>query len=311
MATGLVQNSENLIGRLIGIANSAISTQLNQNVYLNSYTNPHEIESVFPELSKSYEEYKHAIQNQNILFHPASGLHVSYFSYNNEASDRRIIETEARGNTSLAKFANLHTATSLRHAYLKNNAWPEQESAGELLPAIDLDPFAGPDERLKILPQGNDRIVYSIGPDKTDQQGRVEYDATNGTISHGDITLLVRQKPLYPFSSKPKQYNTREELLNDYPNGLPTDPFADTRNQSLIVSDTTPPVVWSIGPDANQGSLVINPDIINQTPLPGYAAARLPNGDWRHFQNTPDEPQYDPSNGTISNGNLYLLLQSK
>jgi hypothetical protein len=48
----------------------------------------------------------------------------------------------------------------------------------DLLPA---DPFAE-GEPFKMV----DRTIYSIGPDKVDDQGLIFYDPTNGTISNDD-----------------------------------------------------------------------------------------------------------------------------
>lgn len=299
MGTGLTGNGQFLITRLIGVAVSAITVDLNQNVYLNAYQNADDLEAAFADLEQSYKEFILAISNDELQAHPANELNAPFFQPN-------LIEAQTRANTSLAKMANLHTAASMRHYYLKHNTWPALDSSGELVQSIDLDPFAVPSNSLKIITQNNDRIVYSIGPDKIDQQASVEYDPTNGTISSGDISLIVRQKPLYGFPSQPKQYNTREELLRYYPEGLPADVYADTRFQSLLVTDTTPPVVWSFGPDGDQSIWIIKPELNSASPLPGYSAARLPNGEWRQFENSPDRVVYDPSNGTVSRGNLYL-----
>lgn len=50
------------------------------------------------------------------------------------------------------------------------------------------DPFTG--EALRPLPGSND--LYSIGPDRIDQQGALIYNPTNGIISDGDIIVPVK-----------------------------------------------------------------------------------------------------------------------
>jgi hypothetical protein len=46
-----------------------------------------------------------------------------------------------------------------------------------------LDPFTG--QPLKVSP----KLIYSMGPDQSDQKGTIAYDPTNGTISGGDIVI--------------------------------------------------------------------------------------------------------------------------
>jgi hypothetical protein len=49
------------------------------------------------------------------------------------------------------------------------------------LEASIIDPFTGK----PLMKMGNS--FYSLGPDMTDQGGKVVYDPTNGTLSAGDI----------------------------------------------------------------------------------------------------------------------------
>ncbi len=44
----------------------------------------------------------------------------------------------------------------------------------------------------KYILRGNGATLYSIGPDLSDNQGKLEYDPTNGVISPGDIAVSVR-----------------------------------------------------------------------------------------------------------------------
>jgi hypothetical protein len=46
-----------------------------------------------------------------------------------------------------------------------------------------IDPFTG--EPLRIRPD----IIYSLGPDRSDDEGQTRYDPTNGTVSSGDLVV--------------------------------------------------------------------------------------------------------------------------
>lgn len=327
MGTGLAGTSENLIGRLIGVAVIAISMELNSHVYLSAYQDEKLLSTAFKDLDLNYTEFLNAINKEPIELHPAYGATVpdGFPNYS---------EATTRGLTGLAQLANLHTATSLRHFYLKHDSWPTDGSSGELIPTPDIDPFSPKQSPLFILAKGNDQIVYSIGPDLTDQQAMIEYDPTNGTTSSGDITRTVYRDRQFGFPNTTKAYASREDLLNDYPNGLPKDPFADTRGMSLKITDTIPPIVWSFGPDADQvdyftgnsqnsqtaqadgfsgyggysSSPLIDVSQKSPKPLPGYSSAQLINGEWVNFPYTGQQPIYDPTNGTISKGDLILKL---
>ena len=69
-----------------------------------------------------------------------------------------------------------------------------------------------------------------------------------------------------------------------HPNGLPVDPFADSRGRPLGVSNTTPVYIYSYGPDTDESQ------------------ARQA-GD-RYIP----EVLYDPTNGTISHGDLFIAI---
>jgi len=52
------------------------------------------------------------------------------------------------------------------------------------------DPF-GEGAYLRSKNVGGSIVVYSVFPDRNDQNAMVEYDPTNGTISSGDMTLRI------------------------------------------------------------------------------------------------------------------------
>ncbi|MDX1972324.1 MAG: hypothetical protein SFY68_07320 [Candidatus Sumerlaeia bacterium] len=296
--TGLVGSSRSLIGRLVGIAVSAITCAQYERIYLSGFQDPYLLAQAFEGYSMLYQEYYDATYQKHMEFHPASGWAVSLeISY-------RVPESMTRANLSLCLYANLYTAISVRHYQLKHKSSPTNH--GELINQPARDPFSEQGNPLKIISTPEEVVVYSIGPDLLDQEARITYDPTNGSISEGDVLLRVPLKPKYPFPQHSVSYSTREELLTQYPNGLPDDPFSDKRGMSYVISDTTPPIVWSFGPDADLGQHQLEQGVPQPNPFPTFGTARLPDGTWMKLINAPDEPVYDPTNGAVSNGNIYL-----
>ena len=75
--------------------------------------------------------------------------------------------------------------------FATRGAAPEsiQALVPDYLPELPTDPFNA--EESPELRYVSDEIVYSIGPDKKDQEAAIKYDPTNGTISQGDIFFAM------------------------------------------------------------------------------------------------------------------------
>lgn len=299
MAIGLISTGRTLIYHLIGVAINSIAVHQQHHTYLDGYQDADQLAQGFARFDEVYQEYKATVQKDSINLHPASGLYASDIN-------RNTMEAQTRTTLSLVHMTNLHTAISMRHYQLKYNQWPSTLSAGELLEKMDTDPFSPDDSPLQKTSIENDKVIYSIGPDKANDFAKIEYDPSNGTLSAGDISLRIYEKRRYPFPASSPTYQSREELLAQYPNGLPEDSFAYTRGRSYIITDTSPPIIWSNGPDADQSQFQIFPEEYTLNPEKGFGAARIRDGSWMKMKNNPEEPFYDPSNGTISPGNLYL-----
>jgi len=114
------------------------------------------------------------------------------------------------------------------------------------------DPFSN--KPLLYFNQDDRFVCYSIGPDKMDDAAQVAYDPTNGTTSVGDVFVEIPRERRFPFPREGVRAADAEDLIRQFPRGLPADPFADTRGRSLTVSDTDPVHVFSIGPDSDGGT---------------------------------------------------------
>jgi hypothetical protein len=174
--------------------------------------------------------------------------------------------------------------------------------------------------------------IYSVGPDRTDGGGRVEYDSSNGTTSAGDILLRIPREREFPFPDGPVHAASADELRRQFPNGLPRDVFAwgsssrAARHFSLAIVDATttrPVTVFSVGPDQEpdpdrnwpRGGQY--PDGARVQPVFRYGRAGAtsvgPSSATAMLspQTLPlyvPEPNYEPTNGTKSGGNLILEL---
>jgi hypothetical protein len=217
------------------------------------------------------------------------------------------VEAEVRNKTALSRLALLHTVTALRYQVLKDGYLPPGWGNLELLPdGPDPDPFGKRRERLRLLPwrKDVDLVAYSLGPDGEDDRAAIDYDPTNGTISSGDLVLKASDPPLYPFPRRGELGRTRDEVLAQFPHGLPPDPFADTKGSGYAVTDQVPAAIISWGPDVDQ-SRIPGRKLPAGTQAPaGMAISTMPDGSRIGYPALMPELPYDPTNGTISEGDL-------
>ena len=192
-------------------------------------------------------------------------------------------EVETRWNMTEARSRLLLAGAAARYNFLKTGKFP-REAAGfaPLFPnGLPQDPFSG--TPLRFIADRDPFVVYSVGPDEKDDGATFLYDPTNGTITPGDIFIEIPQKPRYPFPPKGQLATTKEGILKQFPNNLPPDIFYDVKGAPLSITDTVPAKIMSFGPDTD--SARVKPDGTGLLPL---------------------QPQYDPTNGTISAGDLIL-----
>jgi len=190
----------------------------------------------------------------------------------------------ARYRRADAEFQLLRMATAAKYRFVTQQAFPQNaEEFAPLLPdGPPQDPFTT--APLRFFSDPSLFTCYSIGPDNQDDRATVLYDPTNGTTSGGDIIVEVPRQREYPFPRDGVRAASADELRRQFPNGLPADPFADTRGRPLGISNTIPVYVYSYGPDTNE----------QQAIQPGDRYV--------------PEVHYDPTNGTISAGDLFIAI---
>lgn len=181
-------------------------------------------------------------------------------------------------------FEGLRVCTAAKAAMAERGQFPkDRDSIPPLLSTIPADPFK-PEDALKHRGLSDGFECYSVGPDLKDDGGRIEYDPTNGTVSRGDIVTSFPTQRRYPFPASPVVANSAKALRKQFLSGLPLDVFADMRGRGLSITESTPVCVYSYGPDIDQDKIL---------PIE------------KRYRPT---VQYDPTNGTISGGDIFITL---
>jgi hypothetical protein len=253
-------------------------------------------------------------------------------------------EVFTRQKTSDTKFQLLRAATAARYHQMTKGAWPR--SAAEFAPLLDqglpkdvfvttttLSPGAVQDA-LRFTRLADGFAVYSVGPDERDNGATLDYDPTNGTLSAGDLAIRIPKERKYPFPRGGVHAANAQELLKQFPDGLPADPFADVKGRPLGMIDATmtqPLVIFSFGPDCDEAQAYpggaipkVNGSPTGQPPrgrdlqaVFDYGPSPRPEGLGTGGPATPTmsasgryqralQPFYDPTNGTTSKGDLYM-----
>jgi len=338
-----------LITRLIGMAIRGIAIGGLQVFILNACETPEDFESCWKMLEKLDQTPGQETGNYVLL-----GECPSFADPTEPVGIMpNLLEARTRQSVADARFHLVRTALAARYHLVKTGDFPKsEEDFASLLPSgLPRDAFSP--GGLKFTSGTPDLYsVYSVGPDRLDDGAAIEYDATNGTTSRGDISVRIPRKREFPFPPGGVRAKNAYELLTQFPNGLPMDPFAKGQHGklplSIIESATgTPVFIFSCGPDQyvpdKSSDLVSTPPIAPDALLSRYeqrvflpaspapasdTSASLPPGrtppgpgpypesmlqQWRNQSRFQDGnyllgPRYDPTNGTTSNGDLFIEI---
>lgn len=283
------------IGRLIGMAVVAIANAGMEHVLLSGYNDADELEAAWGRFDALWREGVASDTGESDRIWPHLGLPLGG-------------EPDVRRRTSRMRVALLREAAAARQHLLATGEFPASAQDVALLEeggrSPDLfDPANAPVRWTLASP--DELRVYTLGPDGTDGGTAVAYDPTNGTRSAGDIWVSVPRERYYPFPSRADLPRTRNEFLARFPRGLPPDPFADTRGRPYAVMDTRPLGVFSFGPQATQR---MYGGEVQRTPAPGRPVAWDGN-EWVVYRSNPRVGPYDPTNGTISAGVVFGVIE--
>jgi hypothetical protein len=226
---------------------------------------------------------------------------------------------EVRNLVADTQFSLCRMALAAENRKLEAGAFPKSASEfAPLLPhGLPRDDFSERSLQFREAENG-DYKLYSFGPDRKDDLGELLYHPTNGTYTSGDLVLSIPPERKFSFPADGVHTPSAQELLRQFPKGFPIDPFAgDGRTPLSIVDSATdsPVIVFSFGPAGDTpesysnlttykmpGEILINPKIyrgdgIQYVFSPGAGGTPFTLG-----------PYYDPTNGTKSQGQLFIEL---
>ncbi len=339
---GQLMNSEgDLIARLIGLATRSISIQGLQTIIFNGPPSTDYLEQSWQTLEQLEQMPEQATCEKLYDGEPNTYLNYADLQFDfiklHAGSNRQ--EAITRHKVADSKFQVLRAGTAALHRFYSTGDFPTTVSEfAPLLPhGLPADPFTTKSLPLRFVnnPEPEPFVVYSIGPDGLDDDGSIRYDTTNGTVSRGDVLIRVPRKRIYPFPEDgcPVRAKNAEDLLQQFPNGLPTDLFSEDRNTPLSILDassTHPLTIFSWGPDRNQQDVMgINSNNNSRRLMPNPFALD-PSATRLQYVLQPDlrspsehnidgiktfqpgtytlQPYYDSTNGTNSLGDLYLKI---
>jgi hypothetical protein len=243
-----------------------------------------------------------------------------------------IEEMSLQFHISDMKFQLVRMAVAAKYNLFTNGDFPKSEMdfAPFLSEGLPEDSFSAGKPLRFVKPSDDEFSVYSIGPDEKDDLAAFAYDPTNGTVSDGDVYIGIPREREYPFPREGVRAANAYELLEQFPNGLPVDPFADTKLRPLSIIESTedrPLIIFSFGPDTDEADFT--PYIASSlkenegefepvpTPEPPSNASYGRSLQWvmRRSDKIPPppgcwtlEPFYDPTNGSVTNGDLFIEI---
>ncbi len=297
----LKRDSTDSVSIKVGTSMTNNSADSLENVLLSGFRTPAQFEFVWPVVKNIYQMDLAATQAQSNF--------VS--SYHNQWGDSSSMNGRQRiTKHSHAKIANIISASAAHQQLLTKPDWkPSSSDFGYLLPNGPYpDPFTNFKKPLSVVQTGEIRWrVYSIGPDETDDKALITYDPTNGSVSPGDIWTTIRRDRKYPFPSPHGLPLDRNAIVRLFPEGLPPDPFATEPGASYTVTDHKPAWIMSWGPDRDQTNVIGGRVTSSITGPVARGRAISTNQDSLVVYKPFDlEAHYDPTNGTLSDGDLYI-----
>ena len=244
-----------IIQRLIGMAIRAISCAGLQIYALNACETEEDFQKLWAMLERLHNTP--AQEDGTNIFEDEMSPFVSLLKPVSGTAVPNYLEAQTRHKITDMKFQLLRMSTAAKYRFITTGDFPSSEK--EFAPFLPDGP--PPDVFAKNAPlrftrsSPNEFTVYSIGPDDIDDMASISYDPTNGTITPGDIFITIPSKREFPFPKQGVHAATAYDLLQQFPNGLPADVFADTKGLPLSIIESTntqPVVIFSFGPDTDE-----------------------------------------------------------
>ncbi|HBF35030.1 TPA: hypothetical protein DDW35_10770 [Candidatus Sumerlaeota bacterium] len=298
MSQGIGGNIESLIG----IALRAIAAHSLKIIALNAGESVEDMDAI-REKVEALNKREFPYSSKSGSYYEPQGVYPELAGKSRFFNSEIDKELEVRHLVANAQFQLVRMGAVMRRTQLANGgALPDTTDALKpLFPGgLPNDPFTS--NSLLLRPIDDGMVCYSVGPDKADGKALAEYDSTNGSTSAGDVIARIPRVREFPFPSKGIKASTRAEFLQQMPNGLPRDFFADKRARQLTITDTTPVFVYSFGPDCDESARTRN----DANPENHGTATMQPN--WFSSDTRPPDVVYDPTNGVTSKGDLFIAI---
>lgn len=278
----LLGQADNIISQLIGIAVRAIALKGLEIYGLNCCETTDELKLLLQKLNDCNSNLVDDKRALKLIMADSPFGGDDGFIFGNHFSDYLI-----RKKTTDSKLQSLRCAIAAKQYFLNKKSFPanDEDIASLIDRGIPKDPFGT--TPIRYILQDNVFKTYSIGPDEQDDGAAFAYDPTNGTISTGDIFIQVPSEREFPFPKNGLKAVSYKDVIEKFPNGLPPDGFADTKGKSLGITKSKPVIIYSYGPDTDE-----------------YKVREI--GD-----NFIPQIHYDPTNGSVSYGDLFIELKEK
>lgn len=284
----LLADGNLLIARMIGVAVCAIAQGGLEMAVLNACESPEdyqECETVLASLAEAFHPVD-AARIEALIQPPRLGIFMELFIGNKIRPS--LDEVAIRHNITVARLRLIQLAAAGKHFLAVNGRFPEREAdlAAFFPVGVPIDPLANAPAPVKwtVDPATGDLLCYSVGPDGVDDKAQTVYAQTTQLKSPGDIVLRVPREREIPFPRDGVHASTAAEVKALFPKGLPLDPFAQQSGASLHLSETTPVYLYSHGPSQQPPPVTVPTDPYTPTIA------------------------YDPTNGIVSPGDLFLRL---
>ena len=307
----LMKSSQALVIRLVGTACQSIAGSALEVYALNACETEAEIRQLWDMLDRlERSENRYTV---DVVRDGESTLFDWWPPWRFRLTRDRFEKAVTYMDLSTAKFELLRMAAAARYCLIATGELPAgPNELGPLLPSgPPTDPFSG--KPLLSRRTSDSLLCWSVGPDARDGSAATVYDPTNGTISPGDVLLQVPRERRYPFPRQGVRADGLEDLLRQFPNGFPADPFATNRGRGLSAAESADGrvYVWSFGPDVDEYK---TPNPLTFFPVPTTGTFLFPSVISVPYGPPPPhrlQVPYDPTNGTVSEGDLFIPIPRK
>lgn len=231
---------------------------------------------------------------------------------------------EEKLNVTNMMLQNLRVAAAARSIHFETGRFPrtEKDFKDYFPDGLPEDVYNKPHPLKFFIRNDGVFTVYSLGPDKNDDGALVQYDIDALKAYDGDVVLDVPPEREFPFPENGVRADNSEQLLEQFPNGLPLDPFwrSGIRDSYKILEsdESHPGMIFSYGPDMDQSQDFKTFENSDEPFRKEYQPENgNPEPQWIYFRKEEDaknpekkslEPHYDPTNGIKSNGDIFIEI---